>query len=317
MNSFEARPQAGAMNSIRGPRNFGRRDPSASIIIARNGKLTQLPVSPLAAAIGISLVAMFAVGYFAATAYLVLRDDLIGMTAARNARLMHEYEDRIATLRANLDRVTSRQLLDQQAIESRVAELMKRQEMLGGRSTRIGRLLEEADRRGLIPEGSGPETPAPLPLAAPVDPLRTGSLERPADPEAFASSLMAGAFRLRGAAGSAVPEAPAIGTPDLTDIAETQNLFSTVGERIEQVDERQRLVLENLRKRAAEKTSRIATVLASAGIRLDDDAVGGPFIPLPRASSFDDQVDALDETLKALDDVSQRLDRTPETSSSR
>ena len=43
-----------------------------------------------------------------------------------------------------LDRVTSRQLLDQQAIEARVQELMARQDSIGQRSSRMTNLLDAA-----------------------------------------------------------------------------------------------------------------------------------------------------------------------------
>ena len=69
------------------------------------------------AALGISVFGIFTIVYLSATAYLVLRDDLIGASMARQARMQHDYEDRISALRAQVDRITSRQLLDQQVVE--------------------------------------------------------------------------------------------------------------------------------------------------------------------------------------------------------
>jgi hypothetical protein len=129
MQNRSIRQSAGSVQ-MHGQPSFGRRAEPSFITVSRNGRVHHFAVHPLLAAFAFGVLCMFAIGYFSATAYLMLRDDLIGMTHARNARLLHEYEDRIATLRANLDRVTSRQLLDQQAIEAKVSELMKRQEML-------------------------------------------------------------------------------------------------------------------------------------------------------------------------------------------
>ena len=67
-----------------------------------------------------SVLAAIAIGYLLATSYLVLRDDLIGATVARQARLQQAYEDRISALRTQVDRITSRQLLDQRLMESKV-----------------------------------------------------------------------------------------------------------------------------------------------------------------------------------------------------
>lgn len=46
-----------------------------------------MTVRPWMAAVATSLIGVFGIGYFAATTYLVLRDDLIGGTIARQARM--------------------------------------------------------------------------------------------------------------------------------------------------------------------------------------------------------------------------------------
>src|SRR5690606_17051413 len=96
------------------------------------------------------------------TSYLVLRDDLIGAAAARQARIQHAYEDRISALRAQVDRITSRQLLDQQIVENKVTELLERQNQLTLRQGKIGPILERANALGAGLPGS-----APLPKAKP------------------------------------------------------------------------------------------------------------------------------------------------------
>lgn len=69
-------------------------------------------------------IGFLSLGYLGATGYLILRDDLIGATMARQTRIQNDYEDRIAALRAQVDRVTSRQLLDQQVVEKKVEKLL-------------------------------------------------------------------------------------------------------------------------------------------------------------------------------------------------
>ena len=90
-------------------------------------------------------LAAIAIGYLMATSYLVLRDDLIGATTARQARMQQAYEDRISALRAQVDRITSRQLLDQQLMETKVSELIERQSQLSQRHGRLGPILERAE----------------------------------------------------------------------------------------------------------------------------------------------------------------------------
>ncbi len=101
-----------------------------------------MTIRPWMSALAICFVGMFGTGYLAATTYLVLRDDLIGGTIARQARMQHVYEDRITALRAQVDRVTSRQLLDQQIVEEKVEKLLQRQLALTSRSGKIGAISE-------------------------------------------------------------------------------------------------------------------------------------------------------------------------------
>ncbi len=64
----------------------------------------------------------------------------------RNIEMQRSYEDRIAALRSKVDRITSRQLLDQQAVEEKVAALMRQQEMLTGQTGELAGLLSGPGR---------------------------------------------------------------------------------------------------------------------------------------------------------------------------
>ena len=122
---------------------FGKRKEPHTVIIARGDDIRHFTIRPWVAAIAGSVLSAVAVGYLLATSYLVLRDDLIGATAARQARMQQAYEDRISSLRAQVDRITSRQLLDQQLMENKVSELIERLTCSGGPS-RYERFLLQA-----------------------------------------------------------------------------------------------------------------------------------------------------------------------------
>ena len=125
---------------------FGKRKEPHTVIIAHGDDIRHFTVRPWIAALGGSALAAIAIGYLVATAYLVMRDDLIGGSIARQARIQQAYEDRIAALRAQVDRITSRQLLDQQLMERKVAELLSRQDSLADRTGRLGAVLERAGK---------------------------------------------------------------------------------------------------------------------------------------------------------------------------
>jgi hypothetical protein len=81
----------------------------------------------------------------------LLRDDILNAAIARQARMQHAYEDRIAALRSQVDRITSYSLLDQQIMETKVAELLTRQSALLNRNSRMAPLLEQATTSGIAP----------------------------------------------------------------------------------------------------------------------------------------------------------------------
>ena len=66
--------------------------------------------------------------------YFAFRDDVLTRLIARQAEMQFAYEDRIAEMRAQVDRVTSRQLLDQEQFEQKLEQLMRRQATLESRA---------------------------------------------------------------------------------------------------------------------------------------------------------------------------------------
>src|SRR5262249_12343074 len=81
-------------------------------------------------------------------------DDVITRMIARQTDMQVSYEDRIAELRTQVDRITSRQLLDQDQIEKKLEQMLRRQSTLESRtSTLLG--LPDAAPTGSI-------RPAPL-----------------------------------------------------------------------------------------------------------------------------------------------------------
>jgi hypothetical protein len=128
---------------------FGKRKEPHTIIIAQGNTVRHFTIRPWVAAMAGAILAAIAVGYLLATTYLVLRDDILHSAVARQARMQHAYEDRIAALRSQVDRITSYRLLDQQIMESKVAELITRQSILASRSSRLAPLLDKAESNGI------------------------------------------------------------------------------------------------------------------------------------------------------------------------
>ena len=99
----------------------------------------------------ISLLPLALIWAGAATVYIAFHDDMLAAYLTREARMQYAYEDRIAEARAELDRVASRQLLDQTSFEGRMHELLTRQARIDEHD-RIIEALATASRRSRSPE---------------------------------------------------------------------------------------------------------------------------------------------------------------------
>src|SRR3954470_19374731 len=110
----------------------------------------------------------------AATAtYFAFRDDVLTRLIARQAEMQYAYEDRIADLRAKVDRTTSRQLVDQEQFDQKLDQIMRRQSALEARSTALGALpdmsitgsIRSQPRGNPTGDSAASRTPKPSPIS--------------------------------------------------------------------------------------------------------------------------------------------------------
>jgi murein DD-endopeptidase MepM/ murein hydrolase activator NlpD len=95
-------------------------------------------IGPVAFWIAVGFLIVMAVWTIGTGSYFAFKDDVLTRLIGRQAELQFAYEDRIAELRAQVDRVTSRQLLDQEQFERKLDGLVNRQAMLEQRSAALG-----------------------------------------------------------------------------------------------------------------------------------------------------------------------------------
>jgi murein DD-endopeptidase MepM/ murein hydrolase activator NlpD len=98
----------------------------------------QVRVGPVAFWICVGTLVIMAGWSIAAATYLAFRDDVLRTLIAHQAEQQFAYEDRIAELRAQIDRTTSRQLLDQEQFQQKLDDLTRRQSQLEQRATALG-----------------------------------------------------------------------------------------------------------------------------------------------------------------------------------
>jgi murein DD-endopeptidase MepM/ murein hydrolase activator NlpD len=113
--------------------------------VIRSVRLGRAGVGALAA------LALIAFAWTASvTAYVAFHDDLMGAILARQAEMKAAYEDRLAEARARLDESASRQLLERNAFNDKVNELLSRQARLEQRGAIVAALAgTEARNHGV------------------------------------------------------------------------------------------------------------------------------------------------------------------------
>lgn len=292
------------MSQSHDSRVFGKRKPDHFLILASGEKVRHVRIRPWMTGAAVAALGIFSIGYLAATAYLVLRDDLIGATMARQARMQFEYEDRIAALRAQVDRVTSRQMLDQQVVEDKVEKLLEQQNALASRHGKMGNLLERAEASGL--------TDGATASAAPVQADATGGGLKAID------ALMGRAPQDPGAVSALGYQADSQeSSGDRAD-----RLFSRMTLSLKSLEQEQKDRVETLTMGAVETADQMQQIMERTGVPIqvgpeardpESKAEGGPFVdPLPQ-DNFDLSLARLDSALNRLDSVKAAALRLPFT----
>ena len=284
------------MSNSHESRVFGKREPQHLLILASGDKVRHVAIRPWMSGVAMALVGTVCIGYLAATAYLVLRDDLIGATMARQARMQFEYEDRIAALRAQVDRVTSRQMLDQQVVEDKVEKLLERQTALASRNGKIGSLFDRAQASGL---SAAPQQQASL-----------------AGDGLQAIDNLMGKKDAKSSAQPALAFAPVQGE---TAGDRADRLFSTMTLSLKSIEQDQLSKVQTLTAGATQTADEMENIILRTGIPVAPadakaaapDAEGGPYAEPVNQDEFDTSLARLDSALGRLESVRETAMRLP------
>lgn len=248
-------------------RILGHRSTPHRIIIANGDDIRSFTIRPwLVACLG-SIAVLFGIGYLAATAYLVYRDDLFAASLVRQARIRHSYEDRIAELRAQIDRVTSRQVVNQETLDSKMDALLHRQATLDARQVALAGLSDMAKRAGIDLSAVAPKT-SDLTAQA-TAPITTGSIV----PISSTAPVAVNSDGLRSTHHDAIKMAAS---------TSRDSQLSSVEQAINEMEHQQVSLVDAVSETAAQKSQHIARVVKRLGVDLktNEDAVGGPFEPV-------------------------------------
>jgi hypothetical protein len=227
----------------------------------------RLRLGPIAFWIVVGTLVIMAVWTITTATYFAFREDVITRLISRHRQMQLGYEDRIAELRARVDRISGRQLLDQEQYEQKLDQILRRQSAL---EARAGALHGLGDVTGALKQparGGAAGEPRTVPLKGSLINDKGAFLvpARGAPVDARANLIAAGAG---GVAGT---------------IARLQA-------SLDRIEQRQTGTLSSLAETYDARARRMRGVLSDLGIGAGRPgaadaagAMGGPFLPAPVA----------------------------------
>ncbi len=256
----------------------------------------QVRIGPIAFWIVVGTLAIMGIWSIGTGTYFAFKESVLTGLMARNADMETAYEDRIAELRAQLDRISSRQLLDQEQFEQKLGALLKRQSILESRAAALS--VETLTTGSIRP--ALPDAPVRRKISAITD---TIVFSAPPDREARLESRE-------------ISKAP-VQFADQRRPGGVAGLLSQVALSLDKVEQRQNRVLAETEQTIDSKARRMRSVLDDLGVdvRSSPRGVGGPFVPLKpvpaSASAFDRQLYRINVARAQLDEFSQALVTLP------
>src|SRR5665213_714932 len=126
----------------------------------------QIRIGPVAFWIAVGTLVVMAVWSVATGSYFAFSNDVLTRLIGRQAELQFAYEDRIAELRGQVDRITSRQLLDQEQFEQYfLFELHVDEQLLAGDAIDLSAQFGDAVLIGELHGGLAADQPGQHVLA--------------------------------------------------------------------------------------------------------------------------------------------------------
>jgi murein DD-endopeptidase MepM/ murein hydrolase activator NlpD len=250
----------------------------------------------------VAAVAAMSVWTITTASYFAFREDVLTRLVARQTEMQFGYEDRIAELRTQVDRITSRQLLDQEQYEKKVEQILRRQAILESRANALGGI---ADVTSSIkpPARSGATESSGNVLLRLAPTHKKGALLVPRAREAMLRSennldpnILINRTGMNGA------------------VAEAQS-------SLDRMEQEQAATLDSLEEKYQSKAQQIRSVLTELGVAPGKPghpermiAMGGPFVPArePKdGTSFDRQLYRISVARIQMNNLTRTLDSVP------
>jgi murein DD-endopeptidase MepM/ murein hydrolase activator NlpD len=255
----------------------------------------------------VGTVTLLGVWSAATATYFAFRDDVLTRLMARQAEMQYAYEDRIAELRAKIDRTTSRQMLDQEQFNQKLDQVMRRQSTLESRASALSALPDTLTTGSIKPQARGAADAATGGVLKPSPISDTVTFVAPPDREARLES-----------------RSPTTVAPTTSQYVKNQGVDSVI-ERLQasldQVESRQIATLSSVEENMDSKVRRMRGAISDLGLSMPQleaavprVGMGGPFVPVKLpvgAGPFERQIYRVSVTRAELDKLNRTLALVP------
>ena len=239
-----------------------RTNDAAAYTLTHAGR--QLRIGPFVFWLALGGLAIMAAWTITTATYFAFREDVLTRLIARQTEMQFGYEDRIAEMRAQVDRIASRQLLDQEQYEEKLEQILRRQTALESRTNALGGIgaLNDVTSSIRSPARSG----AAIGSAPPLKPSPLGDK---------------GAFML--------PRQREVAPGARQAIAKSGGMGGMIAQlqaSLDRVEQRQAATVDSIEEQYLWRARRIRGVLADLGVDAGKPVpgehvggIGGPFVP--------------------------------------
>jgi murein DD-endopeptidase MepM/ murein hydrolase activator NlpD len=252
----------------------------------------QVRLGPVAFWVVVGTLVIMALWTITTGTYFAFRDDVLTRLIARQANMQFGYEDRIAELRAQIDRISSRQLLDQELYEQKLEQILQRQATLESRASAVGGIPDMTTTGSIKPTGKKGDA----------------ARSKPTNDK--------GAFLLQSTQTVMLPSRTAKSAGSFDD------KLAHLQASLDRVEQRQGMTLSSLEERLEYKARRIRGVLVDLGLEKGKSkhaefkiaGVGGPFLPLKsgsEAGGFDRQLSRIKLARSDIERLTRTLSSLP------
>ena len=256
----------------------------------------QVRIGPIAFWVVVGTLVIMAVWTISTATYFAFREDVLTRLVACQAEIRFAYEDRIAELRARVDRFSSRQLLDQEQYEQKLDQILRRQTALESRASALNGLGDMTGALRPPARGSWAGEPRATPAKTSRD---KGAFVLPFDRTTIALS-----------AGILAKGAGGIG-----------GIIARLQASLDRLEQRQTAMVNSIADNYDSKARRMRGVLIELGLdvtktaaRDGAGAMGGPFIPaqMPKdAMNFERQLHRIEITRAQITRLTRTLGAVP------